>query len=551
MKRVLIFLMALLVSANLFAEDVFPSFQTRVEAGNDFQIYHGINRYKNTQYLQLYHKNLDSHPAEIIAAKSKNAKMELIVRFRQFAATRDFPENFCDYYLITIDKNGNASSKKIIGIPDFEGFYCFKGTVNDNKVNFRDAPGLTGIVKGQYQDKTEIEFMGKVTGYTTIAGDPDYWYCFNYNGEERWIFGRWLTFPKLFMLDADLFTKPQVFTHEEVLTVSNTKNIKDLPFENTTEDITHVDVYKAGDSELQIIYDSKTNSTTCKIIKNNEVISTIQHPFNQKYSPITKCLYYANWDPLTLQAISIETGKAVNIADKDLGYMQEDVYLNDVSDFDLNREKDKLYYFAEEWAWDSYNEWQEFVLKILDLRTMKYNKINLRSIRDDFPDYSIYDCIMIDDNNFLFQVYNYHENKTSIFAWYQVTNGKLVLKDSIKFSGYYNDYFTFCYVGNKILLKIGGINYKDYLLSIENGSIKTEEFEGGDLLKIFVYDGVEYIATLYAEKEYADSYTVTIYEKDTLKQVQKKTFKPLNHLWGITAVGIQNGKILVEDEICK
>ncbi len=349
------------------------------------------------------------------------------------------------------------------------------------------------------------------------------------------------------MLDADLFTKPQVFTHEEVLTVSNTKNIKDLPFENTTEDITHVDVYKAGDSELQIIYDSKTNSTTCKIIKNNEIISTIQHPFNPKYSPISKCLYYANWNPLTLQAISIETGKAVNIADKDLGYMQEDVYLNDVSDFDLNREKDKLYYFAEEWSSDPYSEIADPVLKILDLRTMKYDKINLRSVRDDFPDYSIYDCKMIDDNNFFFQVYNYHENETSIFAWYKVTNGKLVLKDSIKFSGYYNDYFTFCYVGNKILLSTD----KDCLLSIENGSIKTEEFEGGDLLKTFVYDGVEYIATLYAEKEYADSYTVTIYEKDTLKEVQKKTFKPLNHLWGITAVGIQDGKILVEDEICK
>ena len=548
MKKTLLIIAAIFVLASsVFAADVFPSFQKWAEAGNNFQIYHGINRYQNTQYLQLYHKNLDSHPAEIIAAKSKNAKMELIVRFRQLAATSDFPENFCDYYLITIDKNGNASSKKIIGIPDFEGFYCFKGTVNDNKVNFRDAPGLTGIVKGQYQDKTEIEFMGKVTGYTTIAGDPDYWYCFNYNGEERWIFGRWLTFPKLFKLDADLFTKPQVFTNEEVLTVSNTKNIKDLPLENTTEDITHVDVYKAGDSELQIIYDSKTNSTTCKIIKNNEIISTIKNPINPIYSPISKCLYYADWGPQTLQAISIETGKAVNIADKDLGYMQEEVYLYDVSDFSLNREKDKLLYFAEEWSRDSYSEIPDTVLKILDLRTMKYSKINLKSVKADFPDYDIYDCLMIDDNNFFFQVYNYHENETSIFAWYQVTNGKLVLKDSIKFSGYYNDYFTFCYVGNKILLSTD----KDCLLSIENGSIKTEEFEGGDLLSSFVYDGVEYFAAVDAEKQYADSYTVTIYEKNTLKEVQKKTFKPLNHLWGITAVGIQDGKILVEDEICK
>lgn len=30
-----------------------------------------------------------------------------------------------------------------------------------------------------------------------------------------------------------------------------------------------------------------------------------------------------------------------------------------------------------------------------------------------------------------------------------------------------------------------------------------------------------------------------------------KKFTPLNTCWGVTSVGVQNGKILVEDEIVK
>ena len=70
-------------------------------------------------------------------------------------------------------------------------------------------------------------------------------------------------------------------------------------------------------------------------------------------------------------------------------------------------------------------------------------------------------------------------------------------------------------------------------------------------MNTFVYDGTEYFAALDMEKQYASSYTVTIYERDTMKEVRRKTFKPLNHLWGVVAVGVQDGKILVEDTICK
>lgn len=325
------------------------------------------------------------------------------------------------------------------------------------------------------------------------------------------------------------------------------KSIEELPFENTTKSISWTDVYKSGGSELHIIHDGNANSTTCKIIKNGEVISTISNPENPVYSPVTKCVYYVDRITPSLHAVNIESGKEVSLVDKTLRYPPDEIYLHGTESFALNKTKDKLFYFGEIWEYD----FPVKALESIDLRTMEHKKINLGSLRSDFPGYEIYDFGIIDEKNFFIKVYNFHENRTAIVAWYKITDGKPVLKDSIKFTGHYQEEYSFFQAGNKIIFDAYGMDNADFVLSTESGSIKKETFAGGMIMNTFVYDGTEYFAALDMEEQYASSYTVAIYERDTMKEVRRKTFKPLNYLWGVVAVGVQDGKILVEDVICK
>lgn len=548
MKKLINFILLLFIFTNLFADDIFPSFKKKMNAENNLSLRYEHIASSNKSLLKIYYKDLESKEVDILAVKSKNAKMDLIIRHRQLGPTNNDSESFTEFYLISIDKNGKATSKMLKIIPDLTGFYYFNATVNENRVNFRDEPNLKGNVKGQYQKNTTLEFMGKLDGYIKIGTDSDYWYNFNYNGTEKWIFGRWISFPTTFELNPAFFNKPQELKKEEVKEVVNSESIKKLPFENTKNSVNRIDIYKAGTSELQIIYDSDSNRETCKIIKDNEVISVINNPENPVYSPKTKCLYYKERMNTTLNAVNIETGKAVSLIDKTLKYSPDEIYLNDLSVFALNENKDKLFYIVNTYDVD---DLRIKVLESIDLITMEHKKIKLISLDKDFPNYRICNFCIIDDNNFYIVFYNYQENKTGIVAWYAIEKDALVLKSQIKFIDVYADLSEFFNAGTKVLFSVNGRNMETYNLSIKNNTIEKEKFEGGDFSNTFVYDGVEYFATVKADQRYAPSYTVFIYETKTGKEVIQKTFTPLNKLWGIRSVSVANGKILVEDIVEK
>lgn len=560
-KNVVVLLFTFVISVNLFADDIspwVPELQKSMNAGNNISIRYEYSKQYNSHSLSFYYKNVYDLNLDVLAIKSNQAQMEIVARYRQLNPTMDFHENYVNYYIITIDKNGHASSEKINSAPDLKGFYCFPATVNDNKVNFRDKPDLKGNVKGQYQENAPVEFMGKLENFMKIGEDPDYWYNFNYNGTEKWIFGRWLNFPRNIELKSEYFSKAQEFAKSEIADVSNSKKITDLPFENTSETLTQIDSYKAGNSELQIIYVDYDQSD-CKIIKNNEIISTIQYARNPMYSPVSKCLYYFTYDSNTLNAVSIETGKAVSLYEENSSKTFDDIYItgengnlhiNDEGSFTLNKAKDKLFYLTEGWSVD---ESRLFILESVDLATKKHTKVDLSSVKEKFPEFTIYDFCPIDDNNFYLTLYDYRNNETVVIAWCKNQNGKAVLVDSISFTDalYYS--YTYKFAGNEILFTISIDDlYKTLILHNDNsGKIKYENFDNGYVENSFIYNGVEYIAFSKYDKQYADSYTISIYEAESLKQIMTKTFKPINRLWGINTICVQNGKILIEDYVCK
>lgn len=550
MKKFFIFVLSLLISVNLFADDFFPSLKNKTDAGNNFSI--SYSSAGKSPYLKVLYKGLSDN-TEILAAKTGNGKMELIVRYRQLHETMEHPTNFVDYYLISIEKNGSASSKKIEGSPVFKDFYFFPATVNDNKVNFRDGPNTKAKVAGQFQKDAKINFVGKVDSFMKIGQDSDFWYCFNFNGTEKWIFGRWITFPNSFALNKELFTAPQIFKTEEVVKVTSSGKIKNLPFENTTESVNRISSYKSGNSELQIIFDSDEYDYSAKIIKNNKVISSIEKIQKPVYSPNTKCLYYikGGYSP-TLHAVNIETGEAVSLVDKTEKYPQNEVYLEYECDYVLLLKENKLCYFRTVYGYD--DEAGHPALDIIDLTTLKHTLIDFRCLRDQYGyDYPLTTFCMADENTVFTGLYNYYEDKTMIIVAYDISSVEPVWIGSLEYKGGYKDYYMLYNLGNKVILDNNyfGTFDNSFILALENNKFTAVPFKGGQVSNTFSYDNVEYLATVYAEKEYASSYTITIYELATGVEVVKKTFKPKNYLWGIRSIGVQNGKLLVEDIISK
>lgn len=545
MKKFLILVLSLLICVNVFADDFFPSFRNKTDAGNNFSV--SYSYVGKAPYLRVLYKNISDN-TDILAAKAGNGEMELIVRYRQLHETMNFPENFADYYLIKIEKNGSASSKKIQGKPDFKGFYFFPANVNDNKVNFRDGPNTKAKVAGQYQKDTNVDFMGKVDNFMKIGKDPDFWYCFNFNGTEKWIFGRWLTFPNSFQLKKELFTKPQVFKAEEVVKVTSAGNFKDLPFENTTVSVNHISSYKSGKSELQIY-----NNESARIIKNNQIISTLENIHKPIYSPNTKCLYYVKYGfAPTLHAVNIETGEAVSLVDKTEKYPQDEVYLEYECDYVLLLKENKLCYFKTVYGYDE--EVGHPALDIIDLTTLKHTLIDFGCLREQYGyDYPLTTFCMANENTVFTGLYNYYEDKTMIIVAYDISSGEPVWIGSLEYKGGYKDYYMLYNLGNKVILDNNyfGTFDNSFILTLENNKFTAVPFKGGAYANTFSYDNIEYLATVYAEKEYASSYTITIYNLETGEEVTNKTFKPKNTLWGINSVGVQNGKLLVEDIISK
>jgi hypothetical protein len=532
-----------LTSAPFF--DYIPPIRNHMYAGNNLELVYEYYKSSDRHFIKLYYNGLDSYDAQMLGVKSSKEKMEILVRYRQLNKTSTYPENFAEYYLITIDEK-STSSEKLSTLPDLSDFHFFNPSVTENKVNFRNTPDLHGKIFGQYQADTVLNLTGNIKNYMKINDDPDYWYGFNFNGTERWIFGRYLSFQKSFELTKKLFTEPTKFVGVDVKRITYDKDIKNLPLENTTGAVNYMSVYNAGNSQLQIVDDSNENKIICRILNGDElvsIISGIEHPV---YSPVSECFYYVQTKNYSLHAINIKTAKEVSLIDKNLKYPPDEIYLDDgFAKIYLNKTKDKLYYLKDSWS-DDFDKGQ---IEAIDLKTMEHKKIKTGAIITDFPNYVLGDFVIIDDENYYLALY---EPKTDnvIIAWYNVSDEKQKLIDSIKIedvSLWSGDFFQ---TGDKIIFYCFG-RYNSYELIANYNKIEKIPFEGGGILNCFTWNEKDYFASIKAEKEYASEYTIFVYDKETCELIKRKTFKPLNGAWGVFRAGIQDDKILAEDIISK
>lgn len=548
MKKTLLVICALLVCTGAFSDSLFdyiPHLSGHYEGADDF--YCDITN-DGTSY-GIYNNN--GH-VDILAVTANEVSITFVVRLRNWdtnGKARFFTIALDNtYYLLSVWEEK----------PSLFSFYTFSGETNDDRINFRDTPGLTGDKIGQYQKGNTVSFTGEYEGWSAIDGAEDYWYSFTYNGQKAWMYGKYISFSDTVTMTAEMFRGPENTIADESIEKADpddpvSKMEIEVPYCDFYWDYPRtVETFETDVSTVSIENDGQgewSNSTLTITAKNgSSILQNYPLPYTPywKYHQDTARLYYATGRKMdgtwNLSGIDCRDGSDIVFHDAFGG--QRANLAKGV--FDVTKAGDKLACIV------SSEDGAGTELMVIDLNTFA-------SARYRFPDnLAVPDRLAWINGEELFLATcedkrEYTSSHDYVFNRISLKNGSIFVTDTFPMPGEYDNPDD---PGSCLLLPSAEDDKlfvflehwdeytKNYLLTFSSTGTKWDViFGSGHLINQFWYEGKRYFA-VYDSGDYWDD--IVIYDND-LNEINWADLPIYWTNFRLDWAGVQDGKILVTE----
>lgn len=548
MKKTIILFCALFMTAAAFSQSLFdyvPHTSGSIVGPDDFAI-------KISGNGSSYSITNRRGSVDIIAVKGEGTCVHFAVRLR--AADTTGPAR---YYKISVYPPSQAVITEYSGTPDLTGFWCFRGTTNDDSINYRDTPGLSGNKTGQYQKGNQVDFTGWLDAKSALDSSEDYWYSFNAGGETAWMYGRYISFPNSVLLTASLFSKPCVVSPSTLAAAALEARSKAAADILKTMDM---ETARAGDAAAFTTQVFDTGVSTVTISNNGS--GEYDYPlFTYKSGNITKEIkldWYYNWQYVPDAGLLFYlTDSQLHCFDCKTGTeYQEGTALEfgslyiEYSVFAVNTAGDKVAYLD---AFHGRDYTPVYTIQVYNLKSGKTTSY-------DLPSYPAKLGWSDDDTIFyLTNEYTYYDAMEYTIGYISLSDG---LDQTSHYFTLYGDYetpdiqYTILMLPakdpDKILLFLGdGISYlTDLRISHSSSSWMDYPLEMSYFINQFWYEGAPFLAFIERDEDNRQKFDVVIYNTG-FNQIKRQSFTAPNILDEVNWVGVRDGKIIVSLELVK
>lgn len=546
MKKIALFLCALLMTADVFAESLFdyiPKTSTYLRGTYGFTVH--IHYWKTSADYSITNSNAE---VGILAMSGHKDRIEFYVRLRSKTTNGDVK-----FYFIQIDSSSQIQISQLNSVPSFQDCYLFEGLTNDDLINFRDYPAVSGIKMGQYQKNNLVPFTGCLSERSAIDNAEDYWYSFNYNGKTAWMYGKYITFPSEISITTDMFSTsqvsetPAVTTQNATTTISDETPVSELDFVTcrfNSAGTSSTKTYDTGVSTVTFTNGLKGGSftTTMTISKDGAVISSIFCEGGTRlYIPETAQFFYSQYysgNQYILNGINCKDGSTIALPTSDT---HTDFYIH-TGDIQRNKTGDKL--LCRPYPHD-YNS-LSYPFLIIDLKTMTTTEYTLQ---DRWADISFFHWIT--DTSFLLGESVTWDDITGnvkyTFSYITIEDGTAIIKRTFSPPEQYTKNCCVIAQDNDNIVVVR-IDDEIWTLDSTGTTFQKKLAVHGSFISAFTYCGNQYYATVENEKEL--EFDAVIYD-NAMNEIRRQTLTKNYYPDKIQSINVRNGSIQISLEVVK
>ncbi|MCQ2981889.1 MAG: hypothetical protein MJ178_03950, partial [Treponemataceae bacterium] len=441
------------------------------------------------------------------------------------------------FYLLEASAPKQVTMTKLAALPDLTtgGWHFQKAHTNDNAINFRDTGDVTGAKMGQYQKGNTVNFSGKVTNRCSIEDATDYWYRFDYNGKEAWIYGKYITFDTVVINEETLGLKPDTVPAAGAITGSSVAagvSLSSMPYDVVSvyeKPDTLYNQFSNGDSLVQypVLADwADGYDTKMYVKKGTDVLAELKPWFNGVYySPEYDKLYFSSyvWDEsYTMTCIDTKTGNRINLNGDREYYIRTQFIVP-------NNDGSKVLHLDDYWYGD-------------DSRGIAFVVINVAD--NTQKRYTLKRYLMITAFGFLHDdVIWYISRDDEEIHLVKLEDDKAVPLSETYPHGDYDDYYYYTFPGfDCLFVKKNPYRGKESYIVGRDGSAVA-----GVVINGFWYGDQWYLATMEYDDSSCKSGTVRIYDRN-FTEIRSIKASYDKYSWGtyLEKVGVKDGRLQIQ-----
>ncbi len=316
--------------------------------------------------------------ADVPAWKTTPDTATLLVRLRGWNT-----DGQTVFYLLEATAPDRIQMTKLDALPDLStGDWHFQmAHTNDNAINFREKADVSGKKMGQYQKGNTVRFSGAMENRCSIEDATDYWYRFDYNGKEAWVYGKYITFDGAVINEETLGLKNDPEPVSAAVTGSAVNDVNSLPsLASMPYDVVSVfefpdtlyNMFSKDDRLVQypILSDwSDGYDTKMYVKKGTDILAELTPEYNGVYySPEHDRLYFSSYvfgETYTLTCIDTETGFRIPLTD------DSEYYIN-TQFIAPNKDGSKLVHLDDYWYGDDFRGMAFVVINVADNTRTRY-----------------------------------------------------------------------------------------------------------------------------------------------------------------------------------
>ncbi len=472
--------------------------------------------------------------ADVLAWKTTADTATLLVRLRGWNT-----DGVAVFYLLEASMPDRVRMTKIDALPDLaSGDWHFQTAhTNDNAINFRDKGAVSGNKMGQYQKGNTVKFSGKMDNRCSIEDATDYWYRFDYNGKEAWIYGKYITFDTAVINEETLGLKQKPVSAAASVTgasVDTKTSIASMPYDVVSVyeyPDTLYNMFPKGDYLVQypILSDwSDGFDAKMYVKKGTDILAELEPQYGGVYySREYDRLYFSSYvfnDTYTLTCIDTKTGSRISLnQDTDREYYIQTQFIAP------NNDGSKLVHLDDYWYGDDFRALAFVVVNVADNTQIRYTL-------ERYPMISVFGFLHDD----VIWYASYDDEKIHLV---KLQDNKAVPLSETYPYGDSNDYFHYTFPGFDCLFVTKNPYYgkESHIVGRDGSGV------AGVVINGFWYADQWYLATMEYDDSSCKSGTVHIYDRNFAEVRSIKTSYG-KYSWGtyLEKVGVKDGRLQIQ-----